>query len=56
MRLLRSLLNDYTQTTPQAMQALASKYLAATPPFRMAVIPEGQKLATQVQGGSTSTR
>jgi zinc protease len=48
VRLLRSLLNDYTQTTPQRMQALAVKYLAQRPPFRLAVIPEGQKLATQV--------
>lgn len=52
VRLLRSLLNDYTQTTPQAMQALAAKYLAAAPPFRLAVIPEGQQLATRVQGGT----
>ena len=46
--LLRSLLTDYTRTTPQAMQALAAKYLAARPPFRLAVIPQGQQLATRV--------
>ena len=46
--LLRTLLIDYTQTTPEAMQALASKYLTAREPFRLAVIPDGQKLATAV--------
>ncbi len=50
VRLLRSLLSDYTQTTPQAMQALAAKYLAGRKPFKLAVIPEGQKLATRVEG------
>ncbi|MFM7348178.1 MAG: M16 family metallopeptidase, partial [Erythrobacter sp.] len=43
---LRSLLQDYSQTTPQAMQALAARYLAGGTAFRMAVIPEGQTLAT----------
>jgi zinc protease len=56
VRLLRSLLNDYTQTTPQQMQALAAKYLAARAPFRLAVIPEGQKLATQVRAGTSAGR
>ncbi|QDM40219.1 insulinase family protein [Altererythrobacter sp. TH136] len=54
VRLLRSLLNDYTQTTPQAMQALAAKYLTGRQPFRLAVIPQGQTLATQVEGQSAS--
>jgi zinc protease len=53
---LRSLLNDYTQTTPQAMQALAAKYLAARQPFRLAVIPQGQALATTVTGSTAATR
>ncbi|WP_067678924.1 M16 family metallopeptidase [Tsuneonella dongtanensis] len=44
--LLRTLLVDYTQTTPEAMQALATKYLASRQPFRLAVIPQGQQLAT----------
>ena len=56
VRLLRSLLNDYTQTTPQRMQALAVKYLAQRPPFRLAVIPEGQKLATQVPATTATGR
>lgn len=42
---LRSILSDYSQTTPEAMQALAARYLASTSPFRLAVIPEGQTLA-----------
>ncbi len=54
--LLRSLLSDYTQTTPQAMQALARRYLAARPGWRLAVIPEGQELATQVTSGGAVGR
>ncbi|MGX7952229.1 M16 family metallopeptidase [Tsuneonella sp. HG249] len=46
--LLRSLLIDYTQTTPEAMQALARKYLLGREPFKLAIIPEGQQLATKV--------
>ncbi len=42
---LRSLLSDYTQTTPAKMQELARKYLASRPGWRLAVIPEGQDLA-----------
>ncbi|WP_284125938.1 M16 family metallopeptidase [Parerythrobacter aestuarii] len=42
---LRSLLNDYTQTTPEAMQALAQRYLTVRPGYRVAIIPEGQELA-----------
>jgi zinc protease len=43
--LLRSLLVDYTQTTPEAMQALAERYLVQRTPFRLAVLPEGQELS-----------
>lgn len=42
---LRSLLGDYSRTTPQAMQALANKYFGGKQPWRLAVIPEGQSLA-----------
>ncbi|WP_369027182.1 M16 family metallopeptidase [Qipengyuania sp. RANM35] len=45
--LLRSLLVDFTETTPEKMQALAQKYFG-TAGWRLAVIPEGQKLATRV--------
>ena len=43
--LMRSLLNDYSQTTPETMQALAQRYLAARPGLKLAVIPEGAELA-----------
>lgn len=53
--LLRSILADYSQTTPERMQALAQRYLAGREGYRIAVIPEGQELATrprtEVQGG-----
>jgi zinc protease len=49
--LLRTLLSDYTQTTPEAMQALARKYFAQRMPFKLAIIPEGQQLATAPAGG-----
>jgi zinc protease len=44
--LLRSLLSDYSETTPQAMQALAAKYFGGKQGWRLAVIPQGQTLAT----------
>lgn len=43
--MLRTLLSDYSQTSPQAMQFLADRYLAKASPFRLAIIPEGQSLA-----------
>ena len=46
--LLRSLLVDYSNTTPEIMTLLAKRYLAARPGWRMAIIPEGQSLATTV--------
>ncbi len=49
---IRTLLADYTQTTPEEMQALARRYLAARPGWRLAVIPEGQTLATKGAGKS----
>jgi zinc protease len=53
--LLRTLLVDYTQTTPEVMQALARKYLAGRP-FRLAVIPQGQQLATAAPAAGTGGR
>jgi len=44
-RSVRTLLSDYTVTTPEAMQALAAKYLAPGKSWRIAVIPQGQSLA-----------
>ena len=42
---LRTILTDYSETTPERMQALAKKYLGARPGWRLAIIPEGQTLA-----------
>lgn len=44
-RSVRSLLGDYTETTPEAMQALAAKYFGPGRSWRLAVIPQGQTLA-----------
>ncbi len=46
---LRSLRSDYSETTPERMQALAARYLASRPGWRMAIIPEGQELVTNVR-------
>jgi len=54
--MLRSLLPDYSQTTPQAMQALAEKYLVKGSPFRLAIIPEGQTLAEAPAGGAAAAK
>jgi zinc protease len=45
VELLRSLLVDYSNTTPEIMTLLANRYFAARPAWRLAIIPEGQKLA-----------
>ena len=47
---LRSLLADYSQTTPAAMEALAQKYFAGKEGWRLAVIPDGQSLARPAGG------
>jgi len=44
---LRSLMPDSTRTTPEAMQALAARYLLKGKSWRLAVIPAGQALAGQ---------
>ncbi|KWV93360.1 pitrilysin family protein [Erythrobacter sp. YT30] len=43
--LLRTLLSDYSQTSPQIMQFLANRYFVERTPLKLAVIPEGQELA-----------
>lgn len=45
-RSVRSVLRDYTVTTPAEMQVLAVKYFAPGRSWRVAVIPQGQTLAT----------
>lgn len=39
---LRTILTDFTRTTPEAMQALAARYLAKGKSWRLAVLPEDQ--------------
>ena len=53
--LLRTLLIDYSQTSPQVMQYLAERYLAQPTPYKLAVIPEGQELA-EAPAGSAGLR
>ncbi len=45
VELLRSLLSDYSNTTPEIMQFLADRYFGQRTPLKVAVIPEGQELA-----------
>lgn len=42
---LRTLLPDYTRTTPEAMQALARKYLGPGRSWRVAIMPQGPAAA-----------
>ncbi len=53
---LRTLLGDYSRTTPQAMQALAAKYFGGVKPWQLAVIPEGQTLAPAVPASGKPAR
>jgi zinc protease len=50
--MLRTLLADYSQTSPQAMQLLADRYLVKGGTFRLAIIPEGQTLASAPPAGA----
>ncbi len=45
-RTIRNVMPDYTVTTPAEMQALARKYFGPGRSWRIAVIPQGQTLAT----------
>ena len=45
---LRSLLVDYTRTTPEKMQALAQKYLDPQKGWRLAVVPQASVAAAGV--------
>jgi len=53
--LLRSLLSDYSQTSPQIMQFLADRYFAQRSPLKLAVIPEGQELAEAPEGAAVTS-
>lgn len=48
VELLRSLLVDYSTTRPEIMTLLANRYLAARAGWKLAIIPEGQELATSI--------
>ena len=53
---VRTILSDYTQTTPAKMQALAAKYLAPDRAWRMAVMPEagdGKPARVAAAGGQS---
>jgi zinc protease len=39
---IRTILGDFTQTTPQAMQELAARYLGKGRSWRLAVMPQQQ--------------
>ena len=54
--LLRTLLADYSQTSPQVMQFLADRYFAKGSPFRLAVLPEGQELAEAPVTGAANAQ
>lgn len=54
--MLRSLLADYSQTSPQAMQLLADRYLVNGGAFRLAIIPEGQTLASAPAPGANAAQ
>jgi zinc protease len=45
---ISTLMSDYTEITPQRIRQLARQYLPAGHGIRIAVIPEGQQLATTV--------
>lgn len=48
IRAAASILRDYLSATPQTMQELAARYLDSRPGWELAVIPDGQPLATTV--------
>ncbi len=54
--LLRYLLADFTETPPERLQELAVKYFAGKPGWRLAVIPEGQKLVTRAPDSAVAGR
>ncbi|UOR14439.1 M16 family metallopeptidase [Qipengyuania aquimaris] len=54
MRALRGFLQDYVNPSPERMLELAQRYLAESA-WRMAVLPEGQELATRVPSGAAQS-
>ncbi len=54
--MLRTLLADYSQTSPQVMQLLADRYLVKGGAFKLAIIPEGQTLAAATSPGANAAQ
>jgi len=54
IEMLRYLLADYTQVPPERLQALAQKYFGSREGWQLAVIPQGQELATAVGDGAAA--
>jgi zinc protease len=54
--MLRTLLADYSQTSPQVMQLLADRYLVKGGAFKLAIIPEGQTLAAAPPPGANAAQ
>ncbi|MFM5917969.1 MAG: hypothetical protein ACKOOL_10625 [Novosphingobium sp.] len=53
---IRGVLDDYTVTTPAAMQALAKKYLTSGSSWRLVILPEGQSLSTVMPQAQSAGR
>ncbi len=53
---VRGVLDDYTETSPDAMQALAKKYLTPGSSWRLAVLPQGQALSTAMPSAAPAGR
>ena len=53
---VRGVLDDYTVTTPAAMQALAKKYLVPGSSWRLVILPEGQTLSAVMPQASPAGR
>ncbi|MEP2549964.1 MAG: insulinase family protein, partial [Marinomonas sp.] len=52
--LLRTLIVDHSSTRPEIMTLLAKRYLGARESWKLAVIPEGQTLATDVSAAASA--
>ena len=52
---VRSILTDYTQTSPQEMQALAARYLGRGKSWRLAVLPQAGKQTPVLEPGKVPT-
>lgn len=52
---IRTILTDYTQTTPQEMQALAARYLGKGKSWRLEVMPQPGKQTPTIEPGKVPT-